>query len=76
MEYKDSEGDVITYTLLVKKKDPFNHTELLMEQKGKNWWFVEKVTEAEWRKSLSLCQQRILSDNPFAFEEIEEECKL
>lgn len=75
--FKDSAGDEITFTLIINKKAPFDGSQLWVEQKSTSWYDIENVTEAEWRESLALRKQRILSDNPFAFEnmDVEEECK-
>lgn len=76
-EFKDSAGDEITFTLIINKVETPNDTRLWLEQKSTNWYNIDNITEAEWRESLALRKQRILSDNPFAFEDMyaEEECK-
>lgn len=75
--FKDSADDEITFTLIINKKAPLDGAQLWLEQKSTSWYDIENVTEAEWRESLALRKQRILSDNPFAFEnmDVEEECK-
>lgn len=75
--FKDSAGDEITFTLIINKVETPNDTRLWLEQKSTNWYNIENISEAEWRESLTLRKQRILSDNPFAFDDmyVEEECK-